>query len=233
MPMEGQAPASPMKESLRSLCHFSPRNLYVGVDVGRTQDLTVITVLEKGRDLCFVRAMLRLRGMRLPEQQALLEEACRSPRFAGAQIDMTGLGLGLYEYTQKIFGDRIRGLNFASSLPVQPGPHSTFGIRHSPIASARAPEVLALRLLQIYEARRLRHPVDPLLREDLRQPERVTTAEGRVSIVAGRGGGSGGHADHFWSLALAVDCAQRQPESYVHVISGIRPRPIPRKRLIV
>jgi hypothetical protein len=35
--------------------------------------------------------MLRLATSVLPDQQALLEVACRSPRFAGAQIDMTGL----------------------------------------------------------------------------------------------------------------------------------------------
>jgi phage FluMu gp28-like protein len=184
--------------------------LFVGVDVGRSQDLTVITVLEKLQNLYLVRAMLRHRNLRLPDQQALLEVACRSPRFAGAQIDMTGLGLGLYEYTRQKFGNRIQGLNFASSLPLGPNlirnPQSAVRNDRAP-----APEVLATRLLQAYESKAIRHPIDPLLREDLRTPERVTTPDGRVSIVASRG--ENGHADHFWSLALALHAANTAPPS--------------------
>jgi hypothetical protein len=39
----------------------------------------------------------------------------------------------------------------------------------------------------------------------LRKPERVTTPGGRVSIAATRD--EAGHADHFWSLALALEAA--------------------------
>jgi len=188
----------------------APKNLYLGVDVARSQDLTVITVLEKQANLFLVRAMLRLRNLRLPDQQALLEVACRSPRFAGAQIDMTGLGLGLYEYTHQKFGSRIRGLNFASSIPVSP----SLATHNSPLTTSKAPapDVLALHLLQTYESKRIRHPVDPLLREDLHKPERITTPEGRVSIVAHRT--ESGHADHFWSLALALHAATSVPVSF-------------------
>jgi phage FluMu gp28-like protein len=196
---------------------FGIRNFYIGVDVGRTQDLTVISILEKTADLFIVRAMLRLRNMRLPQQQELLELACQSPRFGAAQIDMTGLGLGLFEYTQQRFGDRIRGLNFASSIPLAEIGirNSTFAIRHSERPRVPVPELLALRLLQLYEAKRIRHPIDSLLREDLRKPERVTSSDGRVSIVAART--SEGHADHFWSLALAVDAAMRTPDPQIYV----------------
>jgi phage FluMu gp28-like protein len=191
---------------------LAKRNFFVGVDVGRTQDLTVISVLEKTAELCFVRAVLRLRNQRLPAQQELLEIACRSPRFAAAQIDMTGLGLGLFEYTHQRFGDRIRGLNFASSIPL---PSISIRNPKSDIRSVRVPEALALGLLQLYEAKQIRHAVDPLLREDLRKPERVINSDGRVSITASHD--KNGHADHFWSLALAVDAAQRLPTPAIHV----------------
>ncbi len=207
---------------------FTLRTWHVGVDVGRHQDLTVISVVEKQGDLFFVRAILRARNLRLPQQQALLETVCRSPRFAAAQIDMTGLGLGLYEYTREKFGDRIRGLNFASSLPI-----GQAGWRGGPAEreTARAPEVLALRLLDAYESKRIKHPVDALLREDLRKPERITRADGRVSIVATRS--ESGHADHFWSFALAIDAAQRQPEAFLHVVEGLRPPRFPRGTVII
>ncbi|HEX7859000.1 MAG TPA: terminase family protein [Verrucomicrobiae bacterium] len=204
-----------------------PRNFYIGVDVGRTHDLTVISVVEKAGDMFLVRAILRLRNMRLPAQQELLEVACRSPRFAAAQIDMTGLGLGLFEYTHQRFGDRVRGLNFSSSIPL---PHFAFRRSHFEFSRVRAPEALALGLLQAYEGKRIRHPMDALLREDLRKPERITNNEGRVSIVAAQT--KDGHADHFWSLALAIDAAMRSPAPQIYVPRLRNLMRIPRNKFI-
>ena len=209
------------------------RNFFVGVDVGRNRDLTVISVLEKSADLFLVRAILRLRNLRLPVQQQLLEVACRSPRFAAAQIDMTGLGLGLFEYTHQRFGDRIRGLNFASTISL---PHfssrsfSSFDNRQSKIGNIRVPEALALGLLNLYESKRIKHPIDTQLREDLRKPERITTADGRVSITASRD--ENGHADHFWSLALAVDAAQRAPAPMIYIPRLRNRMHIPRNKFV-
>ena len=94
-------------------------DLYVGVDVGRNRDLTVITVVEKIGDMHFVRGILRLAQMRLPEQQLRLGEVCGLPKFRRCCIDMTGIGLGLTEYSQDKFGQsRIRGINFSSTVPL-------------------------------------------------------------------------------------------------------------------
>jgi phage FluMu gp28-like protein len=189
----------------------SRRSLYVGVDVGRTRDLTVISIIEKDSGHLCVRLILRLRNLRLPAQQSLLEFACRSPRFAAAHIDTTGLGLGLFEYTQQRFGGRVCGINFASRLQLP-----NISAATSPTnGSSKAPEVLALVLLQAFESHRIRLPVDPELRDDLHLPERVTSSNGTVSISAART--SAGHADHFWSLALAVYGAQSTPVPTVHV----------------
>jgi phage FluMu gp28-like protein len=75
--------------------------LYLGFDVGRKVDLSVITVLEKVNDDLLARGILRMRDMRLPEQELQLGEVCRLAKFRGGAIDMTGLGLGLFEYAQK------------------------------------------------------------------------------------------------------------------------------------
>jgi phage FluMu gp28-like protein len=185
----------------------SKRNLYIGVDVGRSEDLTVITVVEKLSSCFVLRALLRLRNMRLPEQQEHLERALLSPCFASAQIDMSGLGLGLFEYTHRRFGERVRGLNFSSLIALDPL------AKDSP--KVKVPESLALTLLHQYEEKRIRQPVDNLLREDLRKPERIVTSEGRTSIFAPHT--RNGHADHFWSLALAVDAGLRMPVPKVYI----------------
>lgn len=200
--------------------------LHAGVDVGRVHDLTVITVIEKkGRSLV-VRGMLRLWNVRLPEQQLQLEEICRLRRFRCAHIDMTGLGLGLVEYTQQRFGNRIRGINFACSVPIT----STNIYESRRGENVRVPEALAMQLLQAYEDGQIEHPIDELLREDLRKPARVTGPTGGVSVAGGRSGGT--HADHFWSLALAVNAAKERPAVEIKVVAPSERMRIWRDRFI-
>jgi phage FluMu gp28-like protein len=176
--------------------------LYVGFDVARRGDLSVITVVERQGSLNLVRAILRIQDMRLPDQQIRLGEICRLPKFHRAAVDMTGLGLGLFEYAQKEFGaGRIHGINFATTVPATNAILAEGRKRET----VRVTEALALELLQTYEDRRIRQPVDGRLRDDLRKPEKITTPGGRVSIAATRN--EAGHADHFWSLALALEAA--------------------------
>lgn len=176
--------------------------LYVGFDVGRKVDLSVITVMEALGDLRLVRGILRIQNMRLPEQQARLGEICRLAKFHRAAIDMTGLGLGLFEYAQRAYGaSRIHGINFATTVPVS----RTMSNDGRKQETVRVTEAMAMELLQCYEDRRLQHPADNRLRDDLRKPEKVTSPGGRVSIAATRD--EAGHADHFWSFALALEAS--------------------------
>jgi phage FluMu gp28-like protein len=175
-------------------------SLYVGFDVGRSVDLSVISVVEKVAGLFLVRGILRMQDMRLPEQELRLGEICRLPKLQRAAIDMTGLGLGLFEYAEKTFGSsRIKGINFASTVPASRAIQAEGRKRET----VRVTESLAVELLRVYEDRRIQHPCDGRLRDDLRKPEKVTSPGGKVSIAAVRD--EAGHADHFWSLALAVE----------------------------
>ncbi len=175
-------------------------DLYVGVDVGRNRDLTVISVVERLGEMRTVRALLRISGMRLPQQQERLGFVCRMPRFRRAAIDMTGLGLGLFEYSQDAFGvGRVQGVNFSSTVPATAAIQAEGRKRET----VRVTEAMAVALLQAFEDKRILIPVDLQLRDDLRKPEKITTPGGRVSIAATRD--EAGHADHFWSLALAEE----------------------------
>ncbi|MDB6040146.1 MAG: hypothetical protein JWM99_3987 [Verrucomicrobiales bacterium] len=216
--------------SPEALAYLNPSrttgSLYVGVDVGRTHDWTVVTVLEKQGTQLLVRAILRLRNLSLPEQQERLGQICALRPFRRACIDMTGLGLGLYEYSRRQFGSRINGLNFSRTIPLP----STFALEAGNATMVRVPELLALQLLRAYSDREIKHPIDPILREDLRRPERLTSPSGQVSIAADRD--SGGHADHFWSLALSVHAARSVPTGGFQVISMPGRLHIPRDYLI-
>jgi phage FluMu gp28-like protein len=186
---------------LRYFKQFQGR-LYAGFDVGRKVDLSVITVVERVGSQFLVRGILRMRNMRLPDQQLRLGEICRLRNFQRAAIDMTGLGLGLFEYAQKEYGiSRIHGINFAETVPASRSIRRD-GCKRERV---RVTEAMATELLRLYEDRRIQHPREAQLREDLRKPERVTSPGGRVSIAATRD--EAGHADHFWSLALAIEAS--------------------------
>ena len=181
--------------------------LDAGIDVGRNRDLTVISVMEKLSDLRIVRAILRIEKMRLPDQQLRLGEVCRMKNFHRATIDMTGIGLGLCEYAQEEFGNyRIQGVNFSSSVPITDAIKS----EGRKAQTVKVTEAMAVELLQVYEDRRIHHPIDGELRDDLRKPEKIVSPGGRVSIAATRD--EAGHADHFWSFALAIEAGSSAVE---------------------
>jgi len=169
--------------------------LGVGLDVGRTQDITVITIGEKIGGVIFTRAILRISAMRLPQQLDRLRPLLSMLNFGRLSGDATGLGLGLVEFAQEECGaHRVEAVQFASRER-----RTVHGIRQSD--SALVTELTALDLLDVFENRAIRIPCEMPLRDSLRKPERITTASG-VRIAATRD--AAGHADEFWSMALMV-----------------------------
>lgn len=193
--------------------------LYLGNDIGRTRDISVITVLERLGKTKRVIGMLRMAGMRLPDQQKQLDVLCRLPKFRSYEGDMTGLGTGLVEYLQEKFGmHRIRGVNFASTEKLS----ARILAEGRKAETARVTEIMAMDLLGDFEDRVIEIPADQELRDDLCKPEKITTPGGRVSIAAVRD--EAGHADHFWSLALAVRAAKGNagPAQYSKVVAPVQ-----------
>ena len=173
--------------------------LECGLDVGRTRDLTVITVIEREGQMRRIIAMLEIENMRLPGQQRQLDPVCEMPTFSCVVIDMTGLGVGLFDYAAEKHGDhKIRGVNFSTTEAVTPR-IQTEG-RKAP--TAKVTEIMATEMVAVFEDRIIHIPTDPRLRDDLRKPEKIVSSGGRVSIAASRD--VDGHADRFWSVALAI-----------------------------
>lgn len=188
--------------------------LEAGVDVGRTRDLTVVTVLERAGTTRECIAMLEIADMRLPEQQRRLDAVCRMPGFAAMEIDMTGVGTGLFEYAQRDHGPRVRGVHFASTEPVT----ARIQAEGRKAPTARVTEIMATDLVAVFEERGITIPADARLRDDLRKPEKITSPGGRVSIAAARDAGD--HADRFWSLALAIRAGKRRGEPFQYQAVG-------------
>lgn len=158
------------------------RELYIGVDIGRKRDLTVIWVLERLGDVLYTREVIELEKKRKGEQEDVLW-----PWIARARrtcIDASGLGIGWVDDAQDKFGEqRVEGVTF--SAPVK--------------------EALAYPVRGAMEDRKIRIPYSPKIRADLRQVTKEVTAAGNVRFTAERT--PDGHADRFWALALAIHAA--------------------------
>ena len=79
-------------------------------------------------------------------------------------------------------------------------------------------EDLATTILRTFQDKRIRIPVDYNLRQDLHSVRRTVTSAGHTRFDAERS--KDGHADRFWSLALALHAAA-QPMAYPRVSSGV------------
>ena len=190
--------------------HRATGRLEAGVDVGRTRDLTVISVFERLGALRRCVGLLEIENMRLDQQRRRLMTVCDLPGFGAMEIDMTGLGTGLFDETQALYGARVRGVNFSGTEPVTARIQSEG--RKAP--TARVTEIMATDLVGVFEDRQIEIPADAELRDDLRKPEKIISPSGRVSIAASRD--SDGHADRFWSIALAIRAGLRTESGFAY-----------------
>ncbi|PWM70975.1 MAG: hypothetical protein DBX90_16520 [Lentisphaerae bacterium] len=160
------------------------RDLYVGVDVGRAHDLTVIWVNEYVGGRHLTRRKIELKGKTFSEQEAELWPLLELQNVRRCCIDATGLGMQLAERAAERFGKyRVEGVQFSG-----------------PVKSD-----LAFPLRAAFEDGNMRIPFDRKLRSDLRAIRKETTAAGNIRFSADRG--ENGHSDRFWALALALHAA--------------------------
>lgn len=169
--------------------------LYAGVDVGRTRDLTVIWVLEKLAGMYFTRRVITLQDAPFSEQEAVLYPLLELPSMRRCGIDQTGLGRQFAERAQQRYGSaRVEGITF------------TAGVK----------EQLAYPLRALFEDRGIRIPNDDEILSDIRSLRKSAAAGGGIRFAAEHG--ANGHADRFWALALAVNAGARPAQSYLKPI---------------
>lgn len=159
--------------------------LFVGVDVGREHDLTVIWVVEKLGEVRYTRRIVELSKQTFDAQESELYGILALPQVRRCCIDCTGLGRQFAERAQTRFGTyAVEPVNFTG--PVK--------------------EELAYPLRAAFEDKTVRIPNSPQIRSDLRAIKKETTAAGNIRFTADRG--KNGHSDRFWALALALHAAK-------------------------
>lgn len=158
--------------------------LYLGIDIGRSRDLSVFWLLEEISGTLYTREVSVLANMPFSEQEAELHRLMRLPNLRKVSIDQSGLGRQFAERATERYGSsRIEGISF----------------------SIGTKEMLAYPLRSRMEDGLLRIPNDTEIRADIRSVRREFTNGGIMRFSASRT--SDGHADRFWALALAVHSA--------------------------
>jgi phage FluMu gp28-like protein len=163
------------------------REIYLGMDIGRRRDLSVIWLDELVDGLAWTRAVIELHKLPFGVQERVLFALLGLRGLRRACIDSSGLGMQLSEKAVEKFGEhRVEPVDF----------------------TAKNKEALATAIKKSFEDRRDRIPADQTVRQSLHSVKKEVTATGNVRFDADRTEQTG-HADHFWAKALAVQARSR------------------------
>lgn len=169
--------------------------VYIGMDVGRSKDLSVIVTAVKLGDVLSVIDVTELKRMAFNDQlEVLLSKAgwefgARRPlvnyanRVKRVCIDSTGIGAMLAEEAARLGGGKFEGVNFNVQTKGE-----MYGL-----------------MRRKFEERSIRIPVSRDLREDLHAVQRVVSTGGNVTYSAPRN--ADGHSDRAAALALCIRAA--------------------------
>lgn len=157
---------------------------YVGMDIARRRDLTVIRVLEQVGDVLWTRELVRLKGASFLVQDQELDRVFEQYRPKRICMDQTGMGEKPLEDAKRRYGAYVvEGVLFTATVKQE----------------------LAFALRRKYEDRQVRTPIDVEDRRAHHAVKKTVTVAGNIRFDAERT--EAGHADEFWAHALAVHAA--------------------------
>ncbi len=171
-------------------------NLFVGMDIGRRRDKTVIWIDEVVAGVAVCQGVITLERTPFEEQYRVLREVLSHSKLRRAAIDETGIGMALAERAQTEFGHKVEPVTF------------NLGTKQD----------MSVRVRRRFEEKLDKIPLDaPAVERALAAVKREATVSGALRFDAPRT--EAGHADEYWAKALA-DMAQDQssetgPPDYV------------------
>jgi len=155
---------------------------YIGWDIARRRDLSVIWVLKKVGDCFVTRQIVRMSGITFKAQRQHFDALVRRYNPQRACIDQTGMGEVIVEQLQDAYGrHHVEGVIFTGAVK----------------------QDLATLTKQKFEDRLLRIPSEKDIRDSLHSIKKTMTASGNARFDAERSEATG-HGDYFWALALAL-----------------------------
>ena len=160
-------------------------NLYVGVDIARTNNLCVIDIGEKRDSVITDVLRLEIHNQSFTEIENQLFPILALPQLKRACIDDTGMGTHIAERARERFGWKVEPVRF----------------------TAPKKEELAFALRRDFEDRCVRIPNDDALRADLRALKKEITPSGKLTFI---GEVENSHCDRTWAKALRQHAARKR-----------------------
>lgn len=159
---------------------------YVGWDVARRRDLSVLWVQEQIGDVFWTREVIEMRNKKFAEQHAIFDRVMAAYDVRRACIDQTGMGEKVVEDAKTTHGEyKVEGVQF----------------------TAATKQHLATLGKQRFEDRKTRIPATREIRESHHSVRKLTTIAGNPRFDADRS--EVGHADQFWAHMLADHAAEQ------------------------
>ncbi len=180
---------------------------YLGMDIGRDVNYTVLCLIEEISGIKFVRAIAALDNMPFDVQQDCARIWIRVPRFRRACVDNRGMGRETVERLQKSFGPFVvEKIDFNLSLK----------------------EGMAYAVLRGLTDKMLRLPAgSDTVRDDIHSIQKETTAAGNVRYVARQNDTDpNSHGDYYTAISLAVHAAGGSAPALDTLIDAAKRNPV-------
>ena len=173
---------------------------YLGMDIGRDINYTVLCLIEDVAGMRFVRALVALEKMRFQVQQDCARALIRASRFRRACVDNRGMGRETVERLQQDFGEFIvEKIDFNLTLK----------------------EKIAYAVYKALTDKLLKIPSDDTLRDDFHSIRKETTDAGNVRYVASTNQSDpNSHGDYYTAVSLSIHAASGNAPSLDSLITA-------------
>lgn len=189
----------PLELPLEELRIFPQNSLFAGFDVGRKRNKSSLWIAESRFGEKTTRHVQSLQDWKFKDQENLLCEMLDKTPIRRLCMDATGLGMQLAENLQSKYGSRVEPVMFTNP----------------------AKEALAYSLKREMEDGRWKQPHSPDIRYDFLSIRQEVTKTGAFRYSAESN--EKGHADHFWSAALANEAASGPATTYnVNILHSLK-----------
>ena len=156
---------------------------FLGIDVARRRHLTVLMVLTEIEDKLHVKRIERMRNQTFASQRAMVRHLIAEEGISRGAIDATGLGMQFSE-------ELNREYHFMEPV----------------VFTSESKERMAHLMKRAFDNREVSIPADNDLISAIHSIRKTVTPSNNIRFDAEAD--SKGHADEFWAMALALDCAK-------------------------
>jgi len=175
-------PIALIKSCVKDYTYYAPNTksiLWSGYDIGRTKHLSVLSALDKVEGKYTLAILDSFKNATFESQKTILKEHLTLYQNSNMRIDKTGIGMDLAEGMESSYPSQVEGVSFTAS----------------------SKEFMVLNLKKMMEDKLITLPNDPNLIADIHSIKRKA---GIKKMVYYSMENSIGHADRFWSVALAA-----------------------------